>query len=463
MALALPAGAGAAEAGVNISGPGPAQAAQVRALGVHWVRMFVSWRSLEPARGVLDAAALNDYEQGMRQLPAGTQVVLDVVGAPAWETGTSDPLAPPANPADYAAFVATLAHRFAPWVGAYEIWNEEDEPRWWTGAPDPGAYVRLLQATYPAVKAADPSASVVLGGLTGNDYQFMEGVYAAGGRGWFDAVGVHTDTACNIASPYEFLRLGEGRIMPDSFVGYREVHQVMLANGDDKPIWMTELSWRTTDAVCPEGFWAGKKAEGVSEAQQATYLEQAYHCLAEVPYVQVALWFPVQDGGPVLSGLYRADGSRKPSFAAMRAYARSGDRLSEPCGSFTGPAITVGSPTSRVHYSGPLPIHVWAKSPQGVFRIRLQVDGRQIRNYDGSGYPSVLSGAITWQGAKHISFGWHTLTFTAYDKERNVSQTSVLIFHAKSASSAVQPGRRRAAKAKHHRVARAKHHRRRRH
>jgi hypothetical protein len=27
----------------------------------------------------------------------------------------------------------------------------------------------------------------------------------------------------------------------------------MIANGDHKPIWMTELSWRTTSAECSEG------------------------------------------------------------------------------------------------------------------------------------------------------------------------------------------------------------------
>ena len=91
---------------------------------------------------------------------------------------------------------------------------------------------------------------MVLGGLTGNDYPFLEGLYQAGAKGSFDAVGVHTDTACNINSPYTFLRGMDGRLIPDSFLAYREVHAVMLANGDDKPIWMTEMSWRTTDATC---------------------------------------------------------------------------------------------------------------------------------------------------------------------------------------------------------------------
>ena len=34
-------------------------------------------------------------------------------------------------------------------------------------------------------------------------------------------------------------------------------------------------------------------------------------------------------------------------------------------------------------------------------------------------------------GAKHISYGWHTLTILAYDKERNVSSKSVLVYHAR--------------------------------
>jgi hypothetical protein len=314
-------------------------------------------------------------------------------------------------------------------VSAYEIWNEEDEPRWWTGAPDPGGYAQLLRAAYPAIKAADPNAKVILGGLTGNDYAFVEGVYAAGGKGFFDAVGVHTDTACNVLSPYDFLRGPDNRMIPDSFLAYREVRAVMLVNGDDKPIWMTETSWRTTSAVCSEGAWAGQKPEGVTPELQAKYLSQAYHCLEEDPYVQVALWFPLQDERGILSGLARTNGSRKPSFAAMRSYVQHGDQLHESCGVFTGPKITVLSPTRKTRYSGPLPIQVSARSSIGVFRITLRIDGKLIRNFGGHTYPTTLSGALKWQGAKHIPLGRHTLSFQAFDKQRNVSEASVTIVH----------------------------------
>jgi Cellulase (glycosyl hydrolase family 5) len=436
--------ASAAEPGVNLVSTSASQNADVGALGTHWVRMFMTWTDMEPERGVWNQNWFWYYEQQFHSLPAGTKVILDAVDTPSWETGSADGHMPPANDGEYASFLATVARRFGSQVAAYEIWNEEDAPAWWSGGPDPVAYTRLLQATYPAVKAAEPNATVVLGGLTGNDYQFLEGVYAAGGKGYFDAVGVHTDTACNVLSPYEYLRGPDGRIITDSFLAYREVHAVMLANGDDKPIWMTELSWRTTKAVCPEGAWAGQKPEGVSDKRQATYLLQAYHCLAEAPYVQVALWFPLQDEGSLVSGLVRANGSRKPSFEAMRRYVRKGDTLTEPCGTFTGPRIAVSSPADHVKYSGPLPLHVSAKSPNGVWRITLKIDGKLIRNYESHAFPPRLSGALEWQGAKHIAPGWHTLTFIAYDKQHNASQTSIAIYHRRS------PKARRAAKGSRH-------------
>jgi hypothetical protein len=429
LAVAAPSRASAAEAGVGLTSSDPAQIGGAKALGVHWVRLFATWPDLEPQRGVFAPNWLASYEQVFKELPAGTKVIIDVVDTPQWETGSSNEQMPPANPNDYAAFVGALAQRWGPRVSAYEIWNEEDSPSWWATGPNPAAYVQLLKAAYPAVKAAEPRATVVLGGLTGNDYEFLEGVYQAGGKGYFDAVGVHTDTACNVLSPYSFLRGANNRMVPDSFLAYREVHSTMLANGDNKPIWMTETSWRTTGATCEEGAFAGQKREGVTEQQQATYLSQAYHCLAQDPYVQVALWFPIEDEGAVVSGLMRASGSHKPSFQAMRNYISKGDQLKESCGVFTGPKISVASPRNRVSYSGPLSIHVSARSSQGVFRIRLEIDGKLIRNYDGPALPSFLSGTIDWQGAKHISLGRHTLTFLAYDKQRNVSRVSFTIFH----------------------------------
>lgn len=477
LAAALaPSAAPAAEAGVVLTSNSAQSVQGVRELGARWVRVFVLWRDFEPARGVYSAEEFAAFDNLFASLPAGTKVIADVVEAPSWETGSTDPHAPPANDADYASFAQALARHWGSRVAAYEIWNEEDASRWWSGGPNPAAYAALLRATYPAVKAAEPNATVVLGGLTGNDYSFLEGVYAAGGKGYFDAVGVHTDTACNTLSPYTYIRDSNGRIDPDAFLGYREVRATMLAHGDDKPIWMTELSWRTTDAVCGEGAWAGQKPEGVSEKDQALYLQQGYHCLAHDPYVQVALWFPLLDEGKVTSGLERADGRHKLSFPAMRDEITQGDRVGGECGSFSGPAIHIASPTNGRVYSGYLPVDVSASSSQGVGRITIQFDGHKIRNFTDKSFPSELHGAILWHGAASISYGRHTFEVLAVDKIGNVSHTSVTIDHVRPGAKipGAQPGSRSGANhsgsdgsghhgARHHHARhRRRHHRRRR-
>jgi len=425
--------ADAAEAGVNLNSLEPAALAQATALGAHWVRVFAPWPDLEPAPGVHSAGWLGQYDRLLSSLPKGDHAIVDFVDTPSWESGSAAPNTPPSNPADYAGALAYLAGQWKGKVAAYEIWNEEDAPLWWAGAPDPAAYTRLLQAAYPAVKSADPAAKVVLGGLTGNDYDYLEGVYQAGGKGYFDAVGVHTDTACDVNSPFSFLRDNDGQIDQDSFIGYREVHATEVANGDKVPIWMTEMSWRTTSAECSEGAFAGQKPEGVSEGQQAEYLTQAYHCLAQAPYVKLGLWYPIDDEGAVDSGLERANHSHKPSYAAMRRYIRHGDRMKGACGDFSGPRITVATPTYGERYTGHLWIKVRATDSQGIESIRLLYDGHSIRNFDpfveGKGYPHRLFAEIHWSGARHISFGRHTLTILAYDKLRNVSRTNITIVH----------------------------------
>ncbi|HXB64654.1 MAG TPA: Ig-like domain-containing protein [Solirubrobacteraceae bacterium] len=426
---AAPAASAAAEPGVVLADMGAPHIHDLKALGTHWVRLFATWRDLEPSPGYYAPSWLEAYEKLFRELPRGTKVIVDVVGTPQWETGSSDEHTPPANPEDYAAFVAGLAQRWGRRVAAYELWNEEDDSGWWTGAPDPVAYAALLRAAYPAIKAAEPRATVLVGGLTGNDYTYLEGLYRAGAKGYFDAVAVHTDTACNIVSPYSFLKGTNERMIPDSFLAFREVHDVMLANGDDKPIWMTELSWRTTSAECGEGYWAGRKAEGVTDTQQATYLRQAYHCLAQAPYVQVAIWFQLQDEGPVASGLLHENGTPKPAFAALAEYARHGDRLTQPCGDFSGPSIDISAPANHTSYSGTLPISVSAHDHEGVGRITLEIDGKLIRNYTNQGFPATLAGALHWHGAARIRPGRNVLTFIAVDKLRNISRRSLVIYH----------------------------------
>jgi Bacterial Ig domain len=277
---------------------------------------------------------------------------------------------------------------------------------------------------------------VLLGPLTGNNYDFLNQLYANGAGGHFDAVSVHTDTACLVDPPSSYYR-ENGNVARFTFLGFRTVHDVMAAHGDGaKPIWMTELGWTTATSTCARGMWAGKKAAGVSEAQQAANLKEAYHCLAGYPYVEVALWFTLRETntqGDELDhyGLERLDLSHKPSWDAFRTVATQGDTLTGPCGDFDAPGLKVTSPGTNEQYVQVLTISAVATDASNVARITFQADGKEIRNFTGADVGSGKAVKLEWQGAKNLAFGKHTITVVALDPQGNTSTQTVPVTRVK--------------------------------
>jgi hypothetical protein len=419
--LALsPAAAQAAAPGVNIAGlPTTAELDQAQATGAKYVRVFALGSQLH------DYATFKGIVLLARQ--RGMNVVFVLTGN---ANGTNLPPDPTTFANDAGAFADQI--RSVGGAAAYEIWNEEDETDFWGAAVDAGRYAAILKAAYPRIKQADPGAKVLLGPLTGNNYNFLGQVYAAGAGASFDAAAVHTDTACLVDPPSSFYR-EDGNVARFTFLGFRTVHDVMTANGDGgKPIWMTELGWTTTTSTCSRGMWAGQKASGVTEAAQAANLKEAYHCLADYPYVEAGLWFTLKDTTAHADelnhyGLQRADDSHKPSWDAFRSVATQGDQLTGPCGDFEAPSLTISTPATSEQYVQVLTIAAIATDASSVARMTFQADGKEIRNFTGADVASGKAVRLEWQGAKNLSFGPHTITVVALDPQGNTVTKSVQV------------------------------------
>jgi len=448
--LALAAGAPAhavspgAVIGPRTTGENVDQVDRIARAGAEWVRIYVDWSSLEPSPGELSAFYLREYDGRVgRARAAGLKVLMVVTNSPSWASGERSAEAAPDRPEDYASIVRRMAARYAGRVSAWEMWNEPDLVAF---KDDPGRYAAVLRAGHAAVKQADPAATVVLGGLVGNHYSYLERIYQAGGGGAFDAVGVHTDTACLVAGPDEQYREKDGRIGRYSFTGYREVRRTMLANGDDKPIWATEIGWSTLTSTCRVGTVAGTRPSGVDEATQAKHLTRAYRCLQAEPYVAVAFWFSLQDVSRSSTeshrfGLLRDDGRPKPAYDAFRTFARDATKPASTCGTQVddaAPTVRILSPKAGQPYLDSIVVSARASDGRGlgVRRMELYADGVRVPG-------SQLGGRfrLEWNGARKLSVGRHTLTVRANDPAGNVGEASVEVVRTEAGALTVPPAR----------------------
>jgi Cellulase (glycosyl hydrolase family 5) len=441
LACAVP--AAAVETGVNETlGQTVTTERKAHKLGANWVRLWALWQDIEPGRGVYNDHLIAAMNQKVAALHArGIRALVVVHRAPAWASGGVGGIAPPHDAETFGAFMRTMAQR-VPGVDAWELWNEPDGAEFWHNGPDPAAYAALVRAGYRAVKAVQPGDIVVTGGMVGNDMDFLQALYQHGAGGHFDAVGVHTDTACLTNGPDRYYRDEHGRIGRYTFTGYREVHAVMSANGDGaKPIWMTELGWNTQSTrrgSCNTGMWAGKKRIGVSERRQARFLRAAYRCLAADPFVAVGFWFGMQDIPGVRHargyGLYRAGGRGKPSAKAFKRL-RRGISPRRRCGGRvdrTPPTIRVAAPAHGKRFAGKLSVRVRAydnEGGSGLQRIYLAHNGEHVRTWGGSG------GSIApWWGSADWRPGTHTLTFRVRDNALNQTTVNVTVEKLRRAS-----------------------------
>jgi GH35 family endo-1,4-beta-xylanase len=303
----------------------------VNDLGFNWAKGYVNWATVEPEPGQYRWVDPDNVVQayGDQQL----NILLRVHGTPPWARPEDTPLShPPLDTADFANFMTALAQRYKGQVAAYEIWNEPNlHYEWGNLAPDPVAYTEMLKAAYSAIKKVDPEAMVISGGLatTGDgsltaesDLVFLEEMYHAGARGYFDALGSH---------PYAYGQAPDVS-HPDGLSLDRVAaqHELMAANGDgETPIWITELGW-----VLQTNWDLGEHATiGVTQAQQARYLTEAFaKTRTEWPFIQAVFlfnldfstvsWYPAAE--PMRwYAILNPDRTPRPAYTTLRQMRRS--------------------------------------------------------------------------------------------------------------------------------------------
>ncbi len=322
---------------------GPALAGEwgrMAGAGVESVRIAFYWDSAQPAAD--RAPDLSRFDERVALAARNRLRVVPVVfRTPDWArqvpTASSSPPAADAYAA-YAAFVAALARRYGPrgslWrerpdlprvpIREWQLWNEPNLDIYWSVQPWARDYVRLLRRGDRALKRVDPRATTVLAGLPNDSPAALRQIYAAGGRGAFDAVAVHPYTR----RPADVVRLVERN------------RQVMARAGDRRlPVWLTEVSY--TSAGSAVARLRNPIGIETTERGQATRLTEVIGRLADARRrlrIERVIWYTwlSADGGAndVLGGsletfdyaglrrLRRGAVNDVPALAAYRRVAR---------------------------------------------------------------------------------------------------------------------------------------------
>lgn len=287
---------------------------RLQVAGADWVRVDVAWRSFEEdckgcrAAWYIDRAdAVVDAARAHRM-----KVLLMVHQTPGWANGGRAENVPPDRPGDFGDFMEWLARHFKDRVAAYEIWNEPDLDRFWSGSI--AQYVDLLRAAYPRVKQGDSGARVVIAGTTYNNTPWLTRTLELGAGPYFDVVATHPYMGIADQPPETPDTAGDDIFVMDHVAA---VHDLI----PNKPIWFTEFGWSSHPNTGSEANWD----RGVTEAQQADFLRRAVAFIAnEHPYVGVMFWYNERDEGwsddlqDRHYGLLYQDLSPKPAYTAFR-------------------------------------------------------------------------------------------------------------------------------------------------
>jgi hypothetical protein len=286
-----------------------------RARSVHArvIRVEIPWSMLEPRRrGQLDSEGLTFTDHLIAQAAAdGMRTVALVESTPCWASSAPASLLracspghngganawPPSDPNAYGAFTAFLAQRYGGRLAAIEVWNEPDQAneKYFAGPEKARRYAAILRAAYTAIKHANPSVPVLGASIVGSNGAFLKALYAAGIKGHYDGLSVH------------FYNL--------VLASLRSIHEVQLANGDSKPVWLNEFGW---SSCWPH--WRNQQEQGcVTRKAQASNLADTFRSLAHTPWVAAEIVYELQGPPAEDFGVFTETEARKPSFYALRS------------------------------------------------------------------------------------------------------------------------------------------------
>jgi hypothetical protein len=356
--------------------------ATLNTIGLKVNRVSINWDASNPTTIPAEADIASWLPTAQA---AGVRIVFSVAPANA-----KDLTAAPNRVAEFGTFMTELATRF-PTVKDYVIGNEPNQPRFWlpqyspTGQPVAAAqYLPMLAAGYDALKAVDPTITVIGVGLSprGNDkpsatsnasrspVRFLHDLgvaYRATKRTKpiMDELAFHPYPQPQQGAPtihYAWPTAGLANLdrikqaFWDAFNGTAQPTFAEPGNKAAKPVRfdLDEVGWQVAPLPSLVSMYTGAETPSlkpVTEQTQADYYSQIIRSLECDPSVRMLNFFLLvdeQDLAHWQSGLERVDGSHRPSYDSVK------QTIAQTGGNCLGKAVTWRHATAVI-----LPTATW--------------------------------------------------------------------------------------------------------
>jgi hypothetical protein len=375
--------------------------------GVHWVRYEgFQWDQIEPLRTI---PASYDWqtvdEESLSTAYANNLTLLaEVLYAPQWAQKYWGSACGPIDPGQldrYAAFLEALVRRYKdpPYnVKYWELGNEPDvkvsyqrRPYgcWGESGQDTfggEAYGEMLKVAYPAIKAADPQAKVLIGGLLLDcdpthppagqscaSARFLEGILDAGAGDAFDIVSfhgyAHWDGVHAVDEDNPYWQDRGGVVLGKAHY----LREVMQRYGVDKPLMHTEGS-----LIYSEDKGGGWTPPGATFYDaQADYVVRLY-VRNWANGIDATIWFTFEGPGWRYGSLLDAQQAPKPAYDAFQFLTR------ELGGAWFDGPLTVGSDLEGYAFAT-LDKQIWVLWPPQRSTRTLALPPGVTRVYDKLG------------------------------------------------------------------------------
>jgi hypothetical protein len=210
-----------------------------------WRLSHTNWADLEPQKDNFYFDLLDLYASWGQE--HHTDILMTLTFTPRWASQTPDAVTDstpglsgaPRDMDDWRKFVRAVATRYKGRIHEYEIWNEPNRKKSWTG--DIETLVTMTNEASRILKEVDPNNIVVSPPPTGPEsFGFFKEFLSKGGAKNVDVIGYHFYT-----------RHEDG---PEAMVTMiQQVQDLMRQyNVGPKPIWDTEAGWLGPDSYPPD-------------------------------------------------------------------------------------------------------------------------------------------------------------------------------------------------------------------